>query len=134
MKYSFDGWRSQFEDLYRILFPLFMAGILIAVGSYIKGGAGSGLIIGGLIGLAINVRDSITYQLVLSNAHALAAYEECIKNLGFSKIGDDVYKLKSWLPQYDSQKVRVEKKSDRVIIRSTRFNIRRIMKRLPDSP
>lgn len=130
MQYSFDGWRSQFTDPYRILFPLILASILIIVGSYINSDTGEGLMIGGFIGLAINVRDSLTYKLVLSNKRILLAYEECLRKLGFNEIDDATYKLKSWLPQYDSQKVKVEMKSDCIIIRSTRFNIRRIMKRL----
>lgn len=131
MRYSFAGWRSQFTDLYRIIFPLFILMIIIVIGHYINGGIGLGLIIGGIAGLAASVRDSLTYKLFISEEYYLKNYVACISSLGFNEIARGIYELKSWFPQYDSQKIMVEKlNTNCIILSSTRFNIRRIAKRM----
>ena len=134
MMMEFDGWRSQIKDAYRAAFPLILVFLLVLLGIHFGGSTGVGVAIGGIAGLAINTRESLTYRLIIFEESYKAVVGKVIREMNCIEFEKNTFKLHSVLPQFDSQKIHLEFTPDHcIIVRSTKFNVHRIKKAIVEA-
>ena len=127
MKIRFDGLRNQFKDGYRVTFTIAIIAIIICIGLYVGGSGGRGIIIGGLAGISAATFQGLAYRLEVPSGINFD-YDKCFSSLGYCLIKQGVYGTYTIVPQFESQKVSVEINTEHTILRSTRYNLQRIVR------